>query len=424
MIACGIGRIERSLGESVTATLPGARIGDGLIIEAAGGRRVRGTVAAIGARSVTVAPLGSLGGVASGDRVRLAPEATESVLGFGLANRAVDAAGEPLDGGLLPAGMRAPVDLRAPEPGRRVPVTRPFWTGVRAIDGVLTIGAGARVGLFGAPGAGKSTLLETIVAGSSADAVVVGLVGERGREAQRWIATLRAPAVAASRTIVCATSDRSASERVRAAELAMAQAMHLRDRGLRVLLVVDSLARYVAALRERSVGLGEPAGRGGYPPSVFAALARYLECAGNGAHGAGRLTTIATVLPDGGDDREPLTEAARSLLDGHLALSSELASAGRFPAIDVVASASRTMNDVVAPAHRSAAARVRAALARLAETRDLRAAGLTDPGDAELARLVRAEPALDAFLRHAGVTAAPEMLRRLGELRTVLGEPP
>jgi type III secretion protein N (ATPase) len=302
-------------------------------------------------------------------------------LGMALLGRAVDAFGAPLDGGGTPRGLRERIDVPAPTPAQRIAIAQPLWTGVRAIDALLTIGRGARVGIFGEPGAGKSTLLETIIRGVRADAVVVALCGERGREAQQWIAGCDRRT-----TIVCATSDRPSEERVRAATLAFAQAGALARRGLQVLLVLDSLARVAYALREMGAARGESVGRGGYPPSVFAQIAALVERAGAFAHGS--VTLIATVLHDG-DERDPVSEAARSLLDGHLVLSAARAQTGRYPALDVPASASRTMQAVVTPEHAAAAAAVRAALAHLATT-DARALGLEPPSEAE--------PALERLL--------------------------
>ena len=232
-------------------------------------------------------------------------------LGTCALGRAIDAFGAPLDGGPPLLGRTVALALRAPRPNEREPIERPLWSGVRVLDALLTFGRGARLGIFGPPGAGKSTLVESIVDGCAADAVVVGLAGERGREAQRWIARLDERT-----TIVCATSDRPASERIAAAAVAIAQARALCDRGLHVLFVLDSLARVAAAAREIAVAAGESVGRGGYPPSVFATLARYVECAG--ALRCGSVTLVATVLSDG-DERDPVSEAARSLLDGHIA---------------------------------------------------------------------------------------------------------
>jgi FliI/YscN family ATPase len=292
----------------------------------------------------------------------------EAVVGSALLGRAVDAYGAPLDGQPAPLGTRIRTDRAAPLPSQRLAIAQPLWTGVRCIDALLTIGRGARIGIFGAPGAGKSTLLETIVLGTQADAVVVGLVGERGREAQRWIA-----ACDERTTVICATSDRSAQERVRAADLVMAHAEALASRGLHVLVVLDSLARYAYALREVAVHSGESVGRGGYPPSVFAHMARLAERAG--AFAGGSITMLATVLNDG-EDRDPVSECARSLLDGHLQLSPALAQAGRFPAIDLPASSSRTMDAVVSSEHLRQAAAVRSALASLDRCADARSLGI------------------------------------------------
>lgn len=304
--------------------------------------------------------------------------------------RAIGAQGEPLDGKAPLRGRRVRIQPKAPLPSERAPIARPLWTGVRAIDALLTLGRGARVGIFGAPGCGKSTLLESIVAGCSADAVVVALVGERGREAQRWFAWCDRRT-----TVVCATSDRPADDRVRAAHVAMAHASALRQRGLHVVLVLDSLARVASALREIAVARGESVGRGGYPPSVFPALARLLEVAG--ALSIGSITLVATVLSDG-DDRDPVSEAARSLLDGHVQLSHELAHAGRFPAIDVLRSASRTMRQVVEREHFVAAQRVRSALATLERTEEARALGIA-PAESRTLAIVAAEERIEALLR-------------------------
>ena len=391
MIARALGHVIRTQGDAVIATLPGVRVGDGALIRRGNGSTVHAEVTVVERGRVRLAPLGDVAGIAVGDRVETAPEALLAPAGFALLGRAVDAAGAPLDGGpALDARAFSGARDDAPAPGERSAIDAPFWTGIRALDALLTIGRGAHIGIFGAPGAGKSSLLEAIVANASADAVVLALIGERGREAARWLERIDART-----TIVCATSDRNASERIRAAGVAMAHASVLRARGFHVLLVVDSLARYAAALRERRTAAGEPPGRGGYPAGVWHDLARFLERAGNASGGS--ITTVATVLSDGADDREPLSDAARSLLDGHVALSSALAHAGRFPAIDVPASTSRTMADVVDALHLRAAARVRAALAYLAETADARALGVATggPGDALVAR----EAEIEAFLR-------------------------
>lgn len=322
--------------------------------------------------------------------------------------RAIDANGSPLDRGPALRGRCVELRLRSPGPNERVGLVTPLWTGLRVIDGLLTIGRGARIGIFGAPGAGKTTLMESIVRGCAADAVVVALVGERGREAQRWIERRDDRA-----TVVCATSDRTAQERIRAAHVAVVHAAALRERGLHVLLVLDSLARFGTALREIAVAAGQSAGRGGYPPSVFAEMARLVEVAG--ALECGSITLIATVINDG-DERDPISEAARSVLDGHVMLSMRLAEAGQFPAVDVPASLSRTMDAVAGHSHLRDALTVRRAVALLDRIDDARALGIEPAGPAER-RAIAAESRLKAFLRQkrcgSDFSATVETLREL-----------
>ena len=335
----------------------------------------RGSVTSSANGLVTVALSGNAGGIVPGARAEEECAAGMTVLGTAALGRAIDALGEPIDNGPPLRGLRVPLRTARVATSDRIEVDTPLWTGVRVIDALLTIGRGARVGIFGAPGAGKSTLLETIVDGARADAIVIALVGERGREAERWIARRDART-----TVVCATSDRPARERIAAAHTALAHARALAHRGLHVLLILDSLARVAYALREERAD--EPVGRGGYPPSIFADLARLVESAG--AFTRGSVSLLATVLSDG-DERDPVSEAARSLLDGHIELSTKLAHAGRFPAIDLLASASRTMAAVATPEHQRDAAAVRAAFAALAATEDLRSLGIEPHGPAAAA---------------------------------------
>jgi ATP synthase in type III secretion protein N len=336
------------------------------------------------------------------------------MLGSAALGRALDACGAPLDGLAAVDGICVPIDAPVPLPSERRAIDKPLWTGVRCIDALLTIGRGARIGIFGAPGAGKSTLLETIVYGARADAIVIGLIGERGREAQRWIG-----ARDERTTVICATSDRPALERARAADVVMAHAYALAMRGLHVLVMLDSLARYMQALRELAVGSGESVGRGGYPPSVFARTAQLVERAGSFAHGS--ITMLATVLNDG-DDHDPASECARALLDGHIQLSQRLAQAGHFPAVDVLASASRTMDAVASAEHLRAAAAVRAALARLEQCADARSLGL-EPADPATRAAVAVEHALEALLRQGRRPAQnTRSLEALGETADMLGE--
>jgi FliI/YscN family ATPase len=384
-----VGGVVATRGQVVEAELPFARVGDGVRI-CARDAAVHARVTALHGSRALLAPHGAIDGVAAGDRVAADPGVLTLPLGTPLLGRAIGASGAPLDGRPAPRGRRLPVASPAHAVAERRPCRGVCWTGVRAIDGPLALGRGARIGLFGPPGAGKSTLLDAVVRGVDADAVIVGLVGERGREAERRLAALDPRT-----TLVIATADRAPAERLRAAEVAFAQAAALRARGLDVLLVVDSLARIAAAAREVALAAGEAPGRGGYPPSVFASLARLLESAG--AAGDGTVTLIATVLSDGPEEHDPVSEAARAALDGHVVLSARLAHAGRFPAIDVSRSASRTFGDVAAPEHLAAARVLRAAVAALDASRDARALGI-ESADPFLARCVAHEGAIERFL--------------------------
>lgn len=391
------GTVTSASGGIISARLPAASVGEGVRIAGARGA-IAGVVTGLQQRHALIATHDAIDGIAAGDAVWSDPAALTMPLGTALLGRAIDARGIALDEGPKIAGRARSIAVQAPQAAQRRAIQTPFWTGIRAIDALLTIGRGARIGVFGPPGCGKSTLLHLLMRGAYADAVVVGLIGERGREAEEWMRIC--PRYA---SIVCATSDRSAAERVHAARVAMAQADSLRARGLHVLLILDSLARFAAALREVALASGESVGRGGYPPSVFAHLARLVEVPGNAQRGS--VTLVATVLSDG-DERDPVSEAARSLLDGHISLSPKLAQAGRFPAIDLPGSTSRTMSEVVDAAHEEDARSVRRAIAILAQTEDARTLGIM-PAEAFALRALSAEPQLEALLRQGKQSIRP-----------------
>jgi type III secretion protein N (ATPase) len=398
------GRVHGVKGLSITATLPGARIGDVVIVRRRGGPLLA-EVVGFDDGVIVAMPLGDTTGIGTDDVVESTGAPLEIRTGEGLLGRVLDGLGRPLDGRPLPQGELVPVDRAAPPPLGRQLVDAPLATGIRAIDGLLTLGIGQRIGLFSGSGVGKSTILGSLARNAAADVVVVALIGERGREAKELIEHSLAPALARS-VVVVATSDAPAVERLRAAQVATTVAESFRDVGRRVLLLVDSITRVARAQREVGLAAGEPPARRGYPPSVFALLPRLLERSGPGETGS--ITAIYAVLVEGDDLDEPITDEVRGILDGHIVLSRSLAQQHHYPAIDVPASVSRTMTKVASAEHRRAAAEVRALIALAEEKRDLIALGAYRSGsDAAVDRALAAQDELRRFLRQPPEDVAP-----------------
>jgi len=295
-------------------------------------------------------------------------------------------------------------------------VRTPLDTGVRAINAMLTVGRGQRIGLFAGTGVGKSVLLGMMARYTEADVIVVGLIGERGREVKEFIEDILGADGLARSIVVAAPADAPPLVRMQGATYASAIAEHYRDRGQHVLLLMDSLTRYAMAQREIALAIGEPPATKGYPPSCFAKLPQLVERSGNGRDGCGSITAFYTVLSEGDDQQDPIADAARGILDGHIVLSRELAEAGHYPAIDVEKSVSRVMTSVASREHVQAARRARAMLAKVSKARDLIQLGAYAPGhDIELDAAVRAQPALAALLQqdmHEPATLA-DSLRQL-----------
>jgi type III secretion protein N (ATPase) len=343
-------------------------------------------------------PLGVLAGVGPDDEVDSTGGPFQVRAGGALLGRVVDGLGRPLDGGPPIDGEWVAVDRDPPAALGRRPVAQPMATGVRVIDGLLTLGEGQRVGLFAGSGVGKSSLLGAVARGAEADVVVVALVGERGREVGEFLDGSLGSDGRKTSVVVVATSDVAALERLRAAHVATAYAEHFRDRGARVLLLVDSVTRCARALREVGLAAGEPPARRGYPPSVFAMLPRLLERAGQGKNGS--ITAIYTVLVEGSDMDEPIADEVRGILDGHIVLDRAIAARGRYPAVDVTVSLSRVMDAIVTKEHREAARRLRALVAAHEAKRDLVALGAYSHGkDKELDDAISHMARIEAFLR-------------------------
>ena len=366
---------------------------------------------------VVLLPLGELHGVAPGAAVTATGSPLAFPCGPAALGRVLDGLGQPIDGQGPIAAPLWPVERAAPSPHTRPPIARALVTGVRSIDGFLTLGEGQRVGVFAAAGVGKSTLLAQIARTADADVIVLGLVGERGRELGDWLAAL-GPARART-VVVCATSDAPSLVRVRAAATATAVAESFRDAGKRVLLVVDSLTRVARAQREVGLSAGEPPARHGYPPSVFALLPRLVERTGTAAAPAGSITAVYAVLVAGDDLDEPIADEVRGIVDGHIVLARRLAARGHFPPVDVLASISRLFGRLAPPAQREAAARVRAWLGRYEEQRDLIVIGAYRAGtDRALDEAVARQPGIEAFLRQGAeeVSSIEATQAKLGEI--------
>ena len=354
-------------------------------------------------------PFRTTEGLATGARVLPSAERALPQIGPAWLGRIVDGLGEPLDG-LGPLVGDHPLAPQPPRvhPLRKQPVHEPLDVGVRALNGMLTMGRGQRVGLMAGSGVGKSVLLGLITRQTVADVVVVGLIGERSREVREFIERSLGPAGLARAVVVVAPADESPLMRLRATELAHAVAAHYRDQGRHVLLLVDSLTRYAMAKREVALALGEPPATRGYPPSVFSLLPRLVESAGNGERPDGSMSAIYTVLAEGDDQQDPVVDTARAVLDGHIVLSRALAERGHYPAIDIGASVSRCMPLVASSAQQRAALQVKELLGRYAQVRELLPLGAYVAGaDPATDRAVALYPRIEAFLQQGANEAAP-----------------
>ena len=410
------GRVTDVRGLLIKGAVPGVRVGEVCEISAAAGRSVRAEVVGFEAgEEVLLMPLDRLDGLGLDSGIRPTGGVLSVPTGPELTGRILDGLGRPLDGRPLHAsGPGYPVHAAPPDPLSRRRITRPLATGVRAVDGLLTVGEGQRVGLFSGAGVGKSTLMGMIARHTEADVVVVALIGERGREVRDFLETNLGDALGRC-VVIAATSDQPAMVRYKSAAVAMAVAESFRDAGRRVLLLMDSVTRFARAAREVGLAVGEPPARQGFPPSVFSALPALLERAGNSA--VGSITAFCTVLVAADDFRDdPVADEAMSVLDGHIVLSRAAASRGHFPAVDVLRSVSRLMEDIAEPARRAAAAKVRRLLAAHESARDLLMVGAyRKGGDPAVDEAVARMPAIEAFLRQPPTERADpaETLRRL-----------
>ncbi len=378
---------------------PAARIGSFCEIRTAGQRQIRTQVAGFRNGHVLSIPLEEIDGLQAGDPIYARPQDAQITVGPELLGRVLDGFGRPIDGG-PPVNGAAKQNLFADPPGplEREHITAPLITGVRAIDGLLPCGMGQRIGIFGASGVGKSTLLGAMSRHNSADVSVVALIGERNREVRAFLERELGPEGRKRSVVVTATSDRPAPLRVRACFVALAVAEYFQSQGANVLLVLDSITRLAMAQREIGLAAGEPPSQKGYPPSVFSMLPKIFERAGNFKQGS--ITGFFTVLVEGDDMNEPIADAVRGILDGHIVLSRDLGASGHYPAIDILTSLSRVANDIAPPEQLEAAKKIREALAVYRHSEDLIQLGAYVSGsNARLDSSIRAREKIMNFLR-------------------------
>jgi type III secretion protein N (ATPase) len=411
------GRVRAVAGLTIRLSLPLARLGDLLVIRRRG-KLLHAEVVGFDGDEALALPLGDAVGIGPEDEVESTGEPLTVPAHPSLLGHVVDGLGRVIDSAMDISQLgRVSTEGAPPEPLSRKPITERLHTGIRAIDALMTLGIGQRIGLFSGSGVGKSTLLASMARGSNADAVIVALVGERGREVSEFIETSLGAEARKRSVVVVSTSDAPALERLKAAQTASSLAEYFRDRGQNVLLLMDSITRVARAQREVGLAAGEPPVRRGYPPSVFAMLPRLLERSGQAAKGS--ITAIYTVLVEGDSLDEPITDEVRGVLDGHIVLSRALAEQGHYPAIDVNASLSRVMDRLVSAEHMQSARAMRALIAAFEAKRDLVALGAYARGsDKKLDCALDRWGNIERFLRQDGhsTTEFAETLRQLQEL--------
>ena len=394
------GRLTRMVGLTLEATGCRAAVGDRCLLLPAHGAASEAEVVGFAGERLLLMPTGDLHGLEPSTRVVPTSRSGVVPVGEAMLGRVIDGAGQPLDGlGPIRCGTEARLMGTPLNPLQRQPIDQPLDVGVRAINGMLSIGRGQRVGLFAGSGVGKSVLLGMMARYTAADVIVVGMIGERGREVKEFVDRILGPADRRRAVVVAAPADAPPLMRLHGAWLATTVAEHFRDRGQSVLLLMDSLTRFAQAQREIGLAIGEAPATKGYPPSVFARLPQLVERAGNGTVNGGSITAFYTVLTEGDDQQDPIADSARAILDGHIVLSRRIAESGHFPAIDVEASVSRVMNEIASSPQLLLARRLRQLISTYSQSRDLVTLGAWKPGsNPQLDRAVAMWPQIQRFL--------------------------
>jgi flagellum-specific ATP synthase len=417
------GYLTRLIGQTLEAVGCQAAVGDYCDVVAGAGERVETEVVGFSGDRLFLMPTGDVHGLGPNARVIPRQRAGTVRVGPELLGRIIDGTAQPLDG-LGPCLCEDSVRLTGKliNPLLRQPISEPLDVGIRSINSLFTVGRGQRIGLFAGSGVGKSVLLGMMARYTSADIIVVGLIGERGREVKEFVERILGPEDRKRAVVVAAPADSPPLMRMHGAWLASAVAEYYRDRGANVLLLMDSLTRFAQAQREIGLAIGEAPATKGYPPSAFARLPQLVERAGNGEQGGGSITAFYTVLTEGDDNNDPIADAARAILDGHIVLSRRIAESGQYPAIDVEASVSRAMHEIVPREQMEMARRLRQTLSLYQHNRDLIAIGAYQRGtDPRVDAAIAAWPRIQKFLQQ-DMRERVNLADSIGALRTVLDQ--
>ncbi|MBL1261589.1 MAG: flagellar protein export ATPase FliI [Thiotrichaceae bacterium] len=417
------GKLTRMVGLALEAVGCQVAVGGRCLISSISSPPIEAEVVGFSGDKIYLMPSGEVRGIVPNAKVVPSAQAYEALVGRKMLGRVIDGAGRPLDDkGPLLTDASVPLSARPMNPLRRPPIREPLDVGVRAINTLLTVGRGQRLGLFAGSGVGKSVLLGMMTRYTNADVVVVGLIGERGREVKEFTDHILGPKGMARAVVVATPADNPPLMRMHGAMLATSIAEYFRDQGKRVLLLMDSLTRYAQAQREIALAIGEPPATKGYPPSVFAKLPQLVERAGTTENG-GSITAFYTVLAEGDDQQDPIADAARAILDGHFVLSRKLADAGHYPAIDIEKSISRVMTEIITDAHQKEVMRFKQLYSCYQQNKDLINVGAYTKGsDPEIDEAIEFYPYLRDFLQQ-NVSESVNLQSGMQQLTALLNRP-